>query len=411
MKLPFEGIRVADFTDQIAGSYGTMLLAACGAEVIRVESRLRSGFRQTGPFAKRGQRVSREKGRERAMSPVFAEFNRGKLSMSLNMSTPQGPELAKRLVRVSDVVIDNFRFGVMAKWGLDYPNLKEVKEDIIVVSLQPLGTTGPYRNWSTWGANLMSYTGFTYEWGHPDAPEPVGFQGVYLDYVAASQAACAVTAALLERQNSGKGQHIDLAQAEVGASLLGPIYLEHLVNSRTVPPRGNHHPELAPYNTYPCKGNDSWCVIAVSSEEEWDLLCEALGNPPWTEDPKFKNMAARVAHCDELDTNVERWTREHTPHQVMGILQAFGIAAGAVQNGEDLFYDLQLRGSGFLVQQDLPGIGAVTFPGMPVHLGNHPQLTPGRAPVLGEHNDYVYRDLLGLSSGEIDSLLRKQVIY
>jgi len=407
-----EGVRIADFTDQVAGSYSTMLLAACGAEVIRVESKLGNGFRKQGPFGYRGSGVVPKEVQDvpRVGGAIFGELNRGKLSIALNMSTAKGRDLAKQLIKISDVVIDNFKVGVMQKWGLDYANLKQIKSDIIMVALKSMGETGPYREWRTWGPNLMSYTGFAYEWGHPDASEVVGAQGTYIDYIAPVQAASAVIAALLYRTRSGMGQHIDLSQAEVGASLMGPVYLDYLVNSRNALPRGNRHPQFAPYNCYRCRGDDSWCVIAVFSEGEWQSFCEALDIPSWTGDPKFKNMESRLKNVEALDQNIEKWTQYYTPRQVMRILQDFGVAAGAVQNSEDLYHDLQLRGNGFFVDQELPGVGKVTYPGIPVHFSETAIEVLHRAPFLGEHNGKVYRDLLGLSSEEIDTLVQEEVV-
>ncbi|MFC2060290.1 CaiB/BaiF CoA transferase family protein [Chloroflexota bacterium] len=410
MAMPLEGIRIVDFTDFIAGAYGTMLLAAYGAEVIRVESQVHKGFREVGPTGYKGSGVTPKKMRELPVGSIFNEFNRGKLSISLNMSTLKGRNLAKQLIKISDVVIDNFRFGVMQKWELEYPSLKQIKSDIIAVCLQPMGVTGPHKEWSCWGNNLMSFTGFTYQWSHPDASEVVGYQGAYVDYVVAAQTAFAIIAALLYRARTGKGQLIDLSQAEVSASLLGPVYMDYLVNSRNMLPRGNRHPQFAPYNCYRCKGKDSWCVIAVFNDDEWQHFLEALGHPPWAEEPKFKDMESRLNNVEELDKNIERWTQHYTPHQVMRILQGFSVAAGVVQNGEHLYHDLQLRARGFLVEHELPRLGRVTYPGIPLHLSDTPDVVSKRAPLLGEHNDYVYQGLLGLSPEEINTLVQERVI-
>ncbi len=410
MTAALEGIRVADFTDQIAGAYGTMLLAACGAEVIRVESQTYEGFRRRGPFGHKVRSMTRQQVMEIPVSPVFGEFNRGKLSVALNMSKPEGRLLAKQLCSKCDIVVNNFRFGVMEEWGLSYPELKSIKNDIIAVSLQPMGVTGPYREWTCWGPNVMSYCGFAHQWNHPDESEVVGYQGAYIDYVVAAQAASATMAAIVFRQQTGKGQQIDLSQAEVGASLLGPVYMDSLINHRNSLPKGNHHPQFAPYNCYRCRGEDSWCVIAVTDQMEWISLCNALDQPPWTADPKFNDMDSRLKNCEELDKHIQAWTSQYTPHQVMNILQSFGVAAGAVQDGEHLFHDIQLRSRGFIEQQELPGVGKVAYPRVPVHFSRMRRLATGRAPLLGEHNDYVYRKLLGLPTKKIEALVQEKVI-
>ena len=194
-------------------------------------------------------------------------------------------------------------------------------------------------------------------------------------------------------------------------SVLGPSYLDYFVNNRISPPKGNRHPQYAPHNCYQCKDDNSWCVIAVCSDEEWQQFCQALDNPSWMQDPKFSTMQSRLENMDELDQNIESWTRQYTPHQVMRMLQYFGVAAGAVQNGEDLFYDIQLRERGFMTEQDLPRLGSLTFTKAPIKLATGEATYSQQAPVLGEHNDYVYQELLGLQPEEIKRLEEADVIF
>lgn len=421
MGFALEGIRIIDLTDTVVGPFTTMLLASCGAEVIKVESRLHLGFRRVGPWGPKGndpipqgpeKTVDFSKVRlDLLVSPIFAQLNSNKLSIALNLSKPEGRELFKKLVKIGDVVIDNLRFGIMQKWGLDYPSLKQIKSDIIVASLQSLGR-GPYEEWITWAMNLMSLTGFAHGWGHPDTPMTERVAGRYYgDFVSGGKAAGAILAALFYRAQTGKGQYIELSQVEATASVLGLAYLDYFVNHRITAPRGNRHPQFAPYNCYRCRGDDSWCVIAVFNEEEWEQFCQALDHPSWTRDSKFKDMESRLKNVDELDQNIERWTGQYTPHQVMRILQSFGVAAGAVQNGEELYYDLQLRARGFMMEQELPRLGRVTFAGVPLRLPAGQVTHWQRAPVLGEHNDYVYRQLLGLRQEEIRNLEEAEVIF
>lgn len=421
MRLALEGIRIIDLTDSIVGPFTTMLLASCGAEVIRVESRLRLGFRRVGPWGPKGNEPipqSPEKSTDFSkvrldllVSPIFAQLNSNKLSIALNLSKPEGKELCKRLVKISDVVIDNLRFGIMEEWGLDYPSLKQIKSDIIVASLQSLGR-GPYEEWITWAMNLMSFTGFAYAWGHPETLVTERVAGRYYgDFVSGGKAAAAILAALFHRAQTGRGQYIELSQVEGTASVLGLAYLDYFVNHRIAAPKGNRHPQFAPYNCYRCRGDDSWCVIAVFSEEEWGQFCQALDHPSWTKDPKFEDTKSRLENVEELDHNIERWTRQYTPHQVMRTLQYFGVAAGAAQNGEDLYYDLQLRARGFMMEQDLPRLGSITFAGVPFRLSAGQAAHTQRAPVLGEDNDYVYRELLGLRQEEIRRLEETEVIF
>jgi crotonobetainyl-CoA:carnitine CoA-transferase CaiB-like acyl-CoA transferase len=400
MALALQGIRVIDLTDSIAGPYTTTLLASCGAEVIKIESRYRLGFRSAGAREPRGEKpiVPAVPDKEidfskinldSVMSPMFAQYGHDKLSITLNLAKPEGRELFKRLARVSDVIVDNLRSGIIQRWGLDYPSIKQIKSDIIIASLQSMGK-GPYEGWATWGMNLLSFSGFSNEWGYPDTPmTDRAASGYYADYVAGSEAAIAILAAIFYRAMTGQGQYIELSQAEASASVLGVSYLDYFVNNRIPSPRGNRHPQLAPYNCYRCRGEDSWCVIGVFNEQEWRQFCRAIDNPAWTEDAKFKSMASRLENVDELDKNIENWTRWHTPHQAMRILQSFGVAAGAVQNSEDIYYDLQLRARGYMIEKDLPIIGSTTLGGVPLRLAAGQVIHPRQPPLLGEHNGYV----------------------
>lgn len=412
----FQGIRILDVTDAISGPFATMLLAGCGAEVIRVESRRHLGFRQ-GVAPGRGNEIPEDQidwskvDIGQFVGTNFHRYNRDKLSMALNLTKPEAREIFKKLVGVSDIVIDNLSFGVVQKWGLDYETLKQVKNDIIVVSMPSLGK-GPHEEWTTWGMNLLSFTGFAYSWGHPDTPvEERVASNTYADYIASMHTLAAIVAALYHRARTGEGQHIEVAQAEATASVLGPLYLDYFVNNRVSPPKGNRHPRFAPYNSYRCNGDDRWCVIAVFSEDEWRQFRRALESPKWAEDAKFQNMESRLKNVDELDKNIENWTRQHTPHQVMRVLQALGIAAGAVQNSEDIYFDLQLRDRGHMLELNLGRQGYVTFDGPPLHLSAGQKTEAKAAPILGEHNDYVYRQLLGLSQAEIDKLTEANVIF
>jgi benzylsuccinate CoA-transferase BbsF subunit len=300
---------------------------------------------------------------------------------------------------------------VMQKWGFDYEGLKKEKENIIYASIPSFGK-GPKQSWSTWGMNLLTYSGFTHMWGHPQTKMTdrmaSGFHG---DYMAGVLSAGVIMAALYYRARTGKGQHIEMAQAQATTNLLGPAYLDYFANQRVDGPRGNRHPQFAPYNCYRCLGEDNWCVIAISSEDEWKQFCIAVDSPSWTSDDKFQNMENRLKNVDELDQNVQEWTSRRTKHQVMKIMQYYGVPAGAVQNQEDLYYDIQLRERGSVFKQDFPRIGKQDLATLPMHLSEGQRDPSGRTPSLGEHNDYVFKELLGLSRPEISHLEELKVIF
>ncbi|MEE8413172.1 MAG: CoA transferase [Dehalococcoidales bacterium] len=419
MKLAAQGIRILDLTDAVSGPFATMMLASIGAEVIRVESRRHLGFRG-GPGGPGGS-GSIPQGPDGIdfskvdmsllVSPNFTRYNLDKLSVALNLTKPEGRDLFNKLIQVSDVVVDNLSFGVLQKWGLDYQALEKIKEDIIVVTMPSLGK-GLYEQWTTWGMNLLSFTGFAYNWGHPETPvEERAASNTYGDYIAGMKTASTILAALYHRGKTGEGQYIEISQTEATASLLGVSFLDYFVNNRVTSPKGNRHSQFAPYNCYRCKGDDRWCVIAVFNQDEWQRFCSVLGSPDWAKEPEFHSMETRLKNVGMLDKNIETWTQLRTPNQVMKILQAAGIAAGAVQNSEDLYFDLQLRARGHMLELDTGPHGTITFDGPPLHLSSGQKTGSDGAPILGEHNDYVYKQLLGLSPEEIERLTENQVIF
>ncbi|HSF58470.1 MAG TPA: CoA transferase, partial [Candidatus Binatia bacterium] len=395
--LPFAGIRVLSFPTGIVGPALASLLADHGAEVITIEA----GRTLRSP--QRGQRFQ---------IATDLESHHNKKRVAINMKHPEGVALAKRLVARSDVVAENFSARVMASWGLDYPRMKEVREDIIMASLQAFGQTGPRRDFVSFGPILMAFSGMTYLWRDPEIERPgAACQTAFPDYVAPSYGALAILAALHFRARTGKGQYIDISQAETAASMLGPAYLEWLINGREPQPQGNFSTRAAPHGCYKCKGDDRWCVISVETQEEWLRFCEIVGRPEWTTDVRFVDLADRVAHKQELDALVESWTTKHTPHQVMLVLQREGIGAGAVQTAEDLYRDPHLRERGFARDVYHPQVGWVTRVGPSARLIRGDAFPRGEfAHTAGEDNEAVFGELLGLSSAHIRELTEWEVL-
>ncbi len=399
---PLGAIRIIDFSQVIAGPYGMQLMAYFGAEVIKIETNLRpDSFRSTG-YGVHPVGINQ--------SRAFAEFNRNKHSVSVNMSTSDGREVVKRLIALSDAVVENFSYGVLERWELDYPNLQLIKPDIILMGAQGMGQTGSHRDWVTYGPSLLSFSGLTSMWNHPDQPAPVGSQVALPDYVVSVQGAIALLAALDHRRRTGEGQFIGLAQVAGAASLLPTTFLDYFINHRVAPPQGNTHPDYAPYSVYACAGADRWCAIAVTSEEEWASFKQALGEPAWTQDTRFADMPSRVQHRAALDEHVSAWTREREPHAVMRTLQAAGVPAAAVQNAADMFHDEHLRGRGMLSEVQHPEMSTLTYPHNPVHLSETPGELRRHAPLLGQDNAYVFGELLGMEAAEIAHLTERGVL-
>lgn len=391
--LALSGIRVADLTHMVAGPYGTLQLAYFGAEVIKVESMARPDTWRI-----------REGNKDVEQSRPFADHNRNKLSITINLKSPQGRGVAYRLIRISDVVIENFSAGVVDRLGLNYDTLKHIKPDIIMVSMQGLGATGPRKNYVTWGPSLMPYSGLTYLWNEPEAERPVGSQTAYPDYVVSLHMAYAVMAALHYRRRTGKGQYIDISQAEVTASLIGVPLLDYLVNQTVAAPLGNRNLTRSPHGCYRCKGEDQWCVISVCDENEWTVFCASIGNPSLAVHPKFDTLLKRLKNGKELDRIIEQWTAQLTPKDVMEKLQGAGISAGIVHNGGSLSEDIHLTRRGFIGVHEHPRQGLLNLPGVAATLSRTPGKIVRHAPLLGQDNEYVFHQLLGLTEDEIEEL-------
>ncbi len=398
-KRALEGIRIIDAGMAIAGPEVSALLAEHGAEVIMVESAThqRRGREFPDPRVVLQQKVT------------FAGLNRNKKAVTIDLNTAEGQGLFLELVRVSDVVVENFNPRIMKRWGLDYESLRKIKPDIIQVDMPAFGMTGPRSEYLGAAATTAAFSGLYHIWSYAGADEPAAPNSVLPDYVAAVYATLATMAALHYLALTGKGQSVDLSHADAMASLMGPMYLDYLVNGRIARPLGNWHPHAAPHGSYQCRGDDAWCVIACFTEEEWQALCGVMGDPRWTGDPSFASLEQRLEHRAELDRHVGEWTRGYTPRQVMRMLQKAGVASGVVQSGEDLIYDHHLRARSYLTPMDHPDTGPVEYPGVTIRLSE----TPGRIdgwPGQGEHNSYVFGDILGLSPGKIDELVRTKIM-
>jgi benzylsuccinate CoA-transferase BbsF subunit len=368
-------LRILDFSWVLAGPYATRILADFGAEVIKVQPLLP---REDDAF-------------DRGYSNTW---NRSKRGITLDMAKPEGVAMAKRLVGLSDAVVENFTPRVMTNWGLDYENLKRIKPDIIMLSLSTMGGTGPRKDYTGFGPTVQAFSGLTHLTAYPGGP-PLGPGTAYADHVAALFACLALLGAFEYKRRTGEGQHIDISQVEAMASLLGDAFI--------IPQ------EAALSGVYRCKGEDRWCAVSVATEEEWRGFKKALGNPRWAEEKRFATLAARLENREVLDALIGEWTQTHTPEEVMVLLQKQGVAAGVVQDARDLAKDPQLKERGFFIELDHPEMGKTISDANPIRLSDSPpRYHP--APLLAQDNGYVYGELLGLSQGEMDGLKEQGVI-
>jgi len=407
------GYRVLDFGTAFASPMAAHLLADMGAEVIKIESRTRlDGLRLGRPIV--GEDIAGgDRGEWPEYQPVFHGLNRSKLGITVNIKHPEGITLLKRLVRLSDVVIHNFSPGVMDRAGLGYAALCAEKPDLIYVSLPAAGESGPLRDIVTYAPVIAALSGLSALVGYSAAGEDfVGtLQVAFCDAVGALNAVVAILAALHHRQMTGEGQAIEISQWEASLAMLGEGVLDYVMNGRVLSPVGNAHPRMVPHDNYRCAGDDAWVAIAVASEAEWRAFCQTTGHAEWADDPRFADAYRRRRHSAELDVLITTWTGQRTPYEVMEILQAAGVAAMPVMNLEDQFRDPHLRARDIHLESEHPKVGLEFLHGIPWRLSD----TPGRirrpAPLLGEHNQYVFGELLGLPDAEIQRLVEAGAIY
>ncbi len=396
-----EGIRVIDFTWAFVGPQTTKTLADCGAEVIKIESATRPGFWRTmGPFK------NNEPGLDNSFP--FGIFNTNKLSATLNLAYPKGVEIAKDLIAESDVVVDNFSGGTMDRMGLGYEELRKVKPDIIMLSACMHGQTGPYSAHPGFGNQLTALCGFSHISGWPDR-EPVDL-GAYTDTVAPMFNVLAISAALDYRRRTGKGQYLDMAEFECGLHFMGPQLLDYTINKRSADRRGNYCSYAAPHNVYPCKGDQEFCAIAVYTDEEWEGFCKVLGNPEWTKDAKFSTLQARKENETELDAKVSEWTLNLAPDEAMDLLQAAGVPAGTRKLQMDMQTNnpqLEARQGFMPVDHSVLGRQNVR---RPPYLFSKAGYEMRPAPLIGEHTEYVFKEILGMTNVQLEELVIEGVI-
>ncbi len=403
-ELPLEGIRVADFTGVVAGPYTTLWLGVMGAEVIKIESNLRPDMMRT--------MVTPGKPRPAGLnqSVEFASLNYSKKSIALNMRQPKAVELVKKLVKLSDIVAENFGGPVMERWGLGYTELKKIKPDIIVYSGSGYGRTGPYKEFPAYAPVIDAFDGLLSMNGYFGGEAAMMGAIGWTDLVSGQHGAFAILTALYHRSKTGEGQYIDLSMTEQGIAFLPEPFMDYAMNARVRGRVGNRDDIMAPHGCYRCQGEDKWVAIAVSSEEEWIALCRAIGDPEWTKKEEFSDEMSRWKDQEELDRLITEWTINHDHREAMEILQKAGVMAGASIDMEDLANDPHLKERDFFVDMEHPEMGRLHLPGLPWRLNNSPEGNYEHPPLLGEHNDYVFGELLGLPRDEIKRLKEEKVI-
>jgi crotonobetainyl-CoA:carnitine CoA-transferase CaiB-like acyl-CoA transferase len=296
----------------------------------------------------------------------------------------------------------------MPNFGLSYAALRDINPQLIMLSISGYGQDGPYRDCVAYGEGIEAMSGMSkltaYRGGAPLKP------GVaYADVTAGLHAAFAVMAALRYRRVKGVGQYIDLSMREALTLLLGEAMMDYAMNGMTPEPMGNRHARMAPHGCYRAKGNDKWITIAVSSDEEWQALCRVMGNPQWSREEIFADVGGRLAHQDELDKLLEQWTVNYGHIELADMLQSYGIKAGAVLDAAELAADPHLTQRGFFKKIAHPEAGTHTIPGISWKMSRTPGRIERPAPCFGEHNRYVFVELLGMSDADVEQLAQEGV--
>lgn len=409
-----DGVRVVDFSWVRAGPWATRWLGALGAEIIKIE----------WPENERGRLPSSTTPKHLETnlntSGNFNDTNVNKKSISLNVRSPKGLDIVKRLIAVSDIVIENFSSRVLQKWGLGYAEMCSIKPDIVYVSMSGYGHTGRNHHYTTFGPVAQAAAGLTHLSGLPSMP-PAGWGWSYMDDTGGMYGAMCALTGLYHRNRTGKGQHIDQSQMVSAVPLNGPALLDFTVNGRRsrregFPPGNRAHwpgtpmvntyrgPTVAPHNAYRTHpgGYNDWCVIVCHSDEEWQHLVSVMGNPAWARDPRFATVSGRLQHQDELDERIESWSRTLGKYELTERCQAAGVRALPVQSAEDrVEHDPQLRHREMYLPIEHPALGTNKVQNAPFKMSRTPAFNHAASPLIGEHTREIVEDLLGLSREEL----------
>ena len=400
MQSALEGLRVVEFGTGLAAPWIGRILAWAGAEVIKVESHAYPDVPRlfVPPRAP-------EQGTQPQCSPWFTDWSAGKRFVALDLREEEGAELCRQLIDESDAVIANYSTGVLEKLGLDYETLAARSPDLVMLESTGYGESGPLSHYVTWGPNIEALSGLCSFSGFPDRECTIS-HFAYPDPLSGLHGLVALFAALLHRDHRGPGQTIHLSQFETTVASIGTLIAEYVATGEEPPRLGNGERDRAPYGCFPCRGEDRWCVICVEDDADWQRLRTVMGAPAWANDDRFATGASRVEHAADLSAQLSQWTAEREDYEVMDVCQRAGLAAGVVQNTEDMLKrDPQLAAREFF--EEIPHFkkGTVIASGIPLGLTGTPGKTSYAGSAVGQDNEYVFRRVLSLSAAEMDRLV------
>ncbi len=401
--LPLDNVRIVDLTWVWAGPYAALQLTHLGAEVIRVESHLRSDIsRRIGPYKDDVYGLNR--------AGSFNQWNQGKRSVAIDLTRPQGVALTMELISKSDVVMENFTPGVLDRLGLGYAKLRDLNPRLIMLSLSGYGADGPLSRYAAYGGPVMILSGCASLNGYRDGdPSFVGLS--YGDPNAALHGTFAILAALWKRELTGEGQHIDVALLEALLAIIPEGVMSQTMRGDQPPRMGSRDPMMAPHGFFRCSGEDRWVSIAVRSDQEWQALCAVMQRPELATDSRFVTLASRKRHEDELETLVSAWTSSHDAWEVTNLLQEAAIPAFPAVDVAELVADRHLEERKFFVRLEHPEVGTRVHAGIPWRFSGTPLAVRGPAPLVGQDNEYVVKTLLGRSASEYTKLIEERILY
>lgn len=394
--LPFAGLRVIDFGIGGVGVEASRLFAQYGADVVKIESRTAPDFIRVV--------MSTE------MSASFASSNTSKRAFGVNLKTERGLELAHRLIAQADVVVENNSTGAMQKMGLGYEKLRELNPRIVMASSQLLGSRGAWADWIGYGPSTQPVGGLVHLWSYDDQEDPAGSTSIFPDHLAGRLTAVAALAALLRRERTGEGGHVEVAQVEAVTGIIGDLLLQTGLAPGSVQPMGNHSERGAPWGAYPCQGVQQWVAISVRDDDDWKRLCMALGNPEWTKKSGYESATGRRAAQAEIDEHLGAWTATLTKNGVTQSLQMFGVPAAPMLTGSEQLADPHFQARGYPRWVDQQDLGWIAFEGPCFQASGMSDVRIFQAPKVGEHTRAIARELLGLPETEIDSLVEAGVL-
>jgi benzylsuccinate CoA-transferase BbsF subunit len=390
----FAGIKYAEFSWAGVGPMSSKYFAEHGATIVKIESHKRLDvLRNSSPFSTNPPNPD--------SSMMYGRYNDNKYCVTIDLHHPNGQRLAWKLIHWADIVGESFSPGTMKRFGLDYEAVRKVKPDIIYLSSSMQGEGGPHSAYAGVGMNGVNLCGFSEISGWPDRRSAAP-HGAYTDFICPRFNAAAIIAALCYRRQTGKGQWIDQSQFESSLHFLAPPIMDYQINGKIFHRNGNRLPGAAPHGIFPCQGDDNWAAISVCSEEKWQKFCQAIGDPALAAREEFSSLSKREENQDELEKLVAAWTITHTNEEVEAIMQSAGVPAHKVSKPRDVYADPQLKSRNYFVPLNHPVMGMQKYePQSCFILSKTPRQIKTPSPCLGQHNEYVFKELLGLSDDEI----------